>query len=173
MISFLFMIFILNEKNYKIMDRSNKLTPIIKSLKDTFNGDAWHGPNLQEILKDITAEQSLHKIGNSHNIAELVHHIYAWRFYVIQHLENKNDYEVPDDFNFIKIETINDNHWNELKSQLTESQIIILKYLEASDDTLLDKIVGGREFNYTKLLHGLIHHDVYHAGQIRLLAVSF
>ena len=151
----------------------SNLNEIIKNLKSTFEGDAWHGPSLQEILKDITAEQSLRKIGNSHNIAELVHHIYAWRFYVIQHLENKKDYEVPDDFNFIKIETINDNHWETLKTQLTESQSIILKNLDTADDIFLDEIVEGREFNYAKLLHGLIHHDVYHAGQIRMLAVSF
>ena len=151
----------------------SNLKEIINNLKSTFDGSAWHGPNLQEILKDITAEQSLYKIGNGHNIAELVHHIYAWRFYVIQHLDDKNDYEVPDDFNFIKIETIDDNHWKMLKLQLTESQSILLKNLEAADDTLLDKIVGGREFNHAKLLHGLIHHDVYHAGQIRMLAVSF
>ena len=115
----------------------------------------------------------MRKFGNSHNIAELVHHIYAWRFYLIQHLEGHDNYEVPDDFNFIKIESIDDNHWATLKTQLTESQTIILRYLEKSDDTLLDKIVGGREFNYSKLLHGLIHHDMYHAGQIRMLAVSF
>ncbi len=151
----------------------SNLKQLIQNLKDTFNGSAWHAPNLQEILKDITAEQSLRKVANGHNIAELVHHIYAWRFYAIQHLEGKHDYEVPDDFNFIKIEKIDESHWNKLKSQLTDSQSIILKHLEAAEDTLLEKTVGGREFNYAKMLHGLIHHDVYHAGQIRMLAVSF
>jgi len=150
----------------------SNLKEVIQNLKDTFNGSAWHGPNLQEILKDITAEQSLRKVGNSHNIAELVHHIYAWRFYVIQHLEGRDNYEVPDDFNFIKIETIDKKHWIQLKSQLTDSQSIILNHLQSANDSLLDKLVGGREFKYSKLLHGLIHHDLYHAGQIRMLAVS-
>jgi len=151
----------------------SKLKTIVDNLKFTFDGNAWHGPSLQAILKDITAEQSLHKIGNGHNIAELVHHIYAWRFYVIQHLEGKRDYEVPDDFNFIKIDTIDEKNWNKLKSQLIESQSIIISKLEDASEKLLDNIVSRREFNYEKLLHGLIHHDVYHAGQIRMLAVSF
>jgi uncharacterized damage-inducible protein DinB len=155
------------------MDRSNKITPIINSLKDTFSGDAWHGPSLQEILKDITAEQSLRKIGNSHNIAELVHHIYAWRFYVIQQLDWNKEYEVPDDFNFVKIEKIDEEGWEKLKLQLTESQDIIIKKLSISEEKLLRINVPNRDFTFTKLLHGLIHHDVYHAGQIRMLAVSF
>lgn len=154
------------------MDRSNKLTPIINSLKDTFDGNAWHGPSLQEILKDITAEQSLHKIGKSHNIAELVHHIYAWRFYVIQQLEWNKEYEVPDDFNFIKIDTIDDEGWEQLKSQLIKSHDIIIKRLSISEEKILRITVPNRDFTFTKLLHGLIHHDVYHAGQIRMLALS-
>lgn len=149
------------------------LKEIINNLKDTFDGSAWHGPNLQEILKNITAEQSLRKIGNSHNIAELVHHIYAWRYYVIQHLEGNKDYEVPDDFNFIKIDTIDESHWQTLKSQLIESQSIIIKILEVNEEKLLRITVPNRDFTFTKLLNGLIHHDVYHAGQIRMLAVSF
>ncbi|MGK0365820.1 MAG: putative damage-inducible protein DinB [Saprospiraceae bacterium] len=151
----------------------SNLKEIINNLKSTFDGDAWHGPSLQEVLKDITVEQSLHKIENGHNIAELVHHIYAWRFYVIQHLDGKKDYEVPDDFNFIKIETIEDSQWQALKIQLIESQSIIVNSLELKEEDFLRITVGRREFNFAKLLNGLIHHDVYHAGQIRMLAVSF
>ena len=154
-------------------DRSNKITPIINALKSTFNGDAWHGPSLQEILKDITAEQSLRKIGNSHNIAELVHHIYAWRYYVIKKLDWDKEYEVPDDFNFIKIDTIDKAEWEKLKAQLIESQNIIVNSLSVWEEKLLRTEVPNRDFTFTKLLHGLIHHDVYHAGQIRMLAVSF
>lgn len=147
-----------------------ELQILIRQLRFTFQGTAWHGPSLQEIIEAVTLAQATLRIGETHNIAELVHHIYAWRVYVIHHLKEQNsNFEVAEDFNFIRIDTLDAEHWKKLKEQLLQSQEELLQLLESTKSGLLDKTVSRREFPFSKVLHGILHHDVYHAGQIRLL----
>ncbi|MBK9490065.1 MAG: hypothetical protein IPO07_15790 [Haliscomenobacter sp.] len=53
--------------------------------------------------------------------------------------------------------------------QFEDSQLQLLEQLEQTDDSRLEQVVEGRNYSYYVMLHGLIHHDVYHLGQIVLL----
>jgi hypothetical protein len=41
--------------------------------------------------------------------------------------------------------------------------------IRGMEDARLDEPAGGREFNFYFLLHGVVQHNLYHAGQIALL----
>jgi uncharacterized damage-inducible protein DinB len=43
------------------------------------------------------------------------------------------------------------------------------KLVESFRDERLDEIVGGENYSRYVLLHGLVQHDLYHAGQIAIL----
>src|SRR5690349_1614814 len=48
-------------------------------LRRAFEGQAWHGPSLIELLSDVTAEQAAAKpVPAAHSIWELVLHIEFW-----------------------------------------------------------------------------------------------
>jgi uncharacterized damage-inducible protein DinB len=52
---------------------------IADQLRHAFNGDAWHGPALLELLADIeAATAAAHPFPDTHSIWELVLHIAAW-----------------------------------------------------------------------------------------------
>ena len=52
---------------------------IADQLRRAFEGEAWHGDSLFEILKSVSAEQAAARpIKNGHTIWELVLHIAAW-----------------------------------------------------------------------------------------------
>ena len=52
---------------------------IAEELRRAFEGDAWHGPALLELLEDVDAETSAAKpLPEVHSIWELVLHIAAW-----------------------------------------------------------------------------------------------
>jgi uncharacterized damage-inducible protein DinB len=38
--------------------------------------------------------------------------------------------------------------------------------LEKFNDSILNEPVGGRKYKFSKLLYGIVEHDIYHAGQI-------
>ncbi|MFK7934669.1 MAG: DinB family protein [Saprospiraceae bacterium] len=147
----------------------SELQRISDQLHRAYDGPAWHGPNVVECLQEVTPELALLRCGSSHNIAELTHHLYAWRYYVIQHLTGNTSYDVADDFNFIKYDEVDAKEWERLKQQLAASQQTLLQLLANQNDDVLEKNVPNRKFTFYVLLHGLIQHDLYHAGQIRML----
>src|SRR5271154_2853266 len=52
---------------------------IADQLRRAFDGGAWHGDSLFEILEGVTASQAAARpIGDGHSIWELVLHIAAW-----------------------------------------------------------------------------------------------
>src|SRR5437764_6919973 len=54
----------------------NEVERILDQLKRAFEGNAWHGPAVEEVLADVTAEQAAAKpIPDAHSIWELTLHI--------------------------------------------------------------------------------------------------
>src|SRR5580692_5811339 len=48
-------------------------------IRRAFDGDAWHGDSVLELLDDVSARTAAaHPIKNAHSIWELVLHIAAW-----------------------------------------------------------------------------------------------
>lgn len=147
-----------------------QLKTISTLLKRPFSGPAWHGPNMLETLQTITLEKAVKRFGESNNIAELVHHITAWRTFGIKKLEGDAAFDITDDFNFVTYETLSEAEWEGLKTRLQESQNRLLALLSEADESLLEQQVAGRPYNFFTLLHGIIQHDLYHLGQIVLLS---
>ncbi|HEY0656771.1 MAG TPA: DinB family protein [Chryseosolibacter sp.] len=139
---------------------------ILSLLKRTFERGAWHGPSVKEALKDVDRELALKRIGNTHSIIELVAHMTSWRLYVINRLQGNNSYVVSDSMNFPKRDD-----WQNVLAELDNSQQQLLALIETFPVYKLSELVPVSEQNYTynTLLNGIIHHDVYHAGQIMLI----
>lgn len=141
-----------------------EIRKIINTLKHTYEKDAWHGPAVKEALADI-AEDAIHaRIGNSHSIIELVTHMTAWRNYVTEKLKGNDLFELSDEQNFPK-----ETDWSLALVNLEQSQNNLIQALEKTPDERLQQVVPNRKFKFYTMLHGIIHHDLYHIGQIMLL----
>jgi uncharacterized damage-inducible protein DinB len=143
---------------------------IITLLKRTFEAGAWHGPSVKEALQGIDSETATKRLPNTHSIIELVAHMIAWRRYVLHRLAGNNSFVVNDEMNFPKRED-----WETLLNELEESQKELLEAVRIMPVYKLAELVPLSEQNYTyyTLLNGIIHHDVYHAGQIMLIKKVF
>lgn len=144
-----------------------EIQKIINTLKHTYEKDAWHGPSVKEALADISPDVIYNKIGNSHSIIELVAHMTAWRNYVTEKLKGNDGFELSDEQNFPV-----ENDWRRALANLEKSQEELIKALEVTTDERLQQIVPNRKFKFYTMLHGIIHHDLYHTGQIVLLKKS-
>lgn len=143
-----------------------EIQKIASLLKQTFEGGAWHGPAVRENLTNITEEQALRKLPNTHSIIELVSHMVTWRNYVIKKLAGDAEYKISDEMNF------QDNkNWNECLQQLEDSQHQLLAAFEKFPAEKLSELVPGTKepVTYYNLIHGIIHHDLYHTGQVGLI----
>ncbi|MDX1939492.1 MAG: DinB family protein [Saprospiraceae bacterium] len=146
-----------------------EITRIINTIRHTFEGTPWHGPAVMDILKDIKPEDVIKKLPNSHNIAELVAHMSTWREFVAQKLNGNIEFDVTHEANFPVITNLTKEDWQALVNRLQKSQSDLLKALEHCSDEKLGELVPGREYKFGIMLHGIIHHDLYHLGQIVLL----
>lgn len=137
---------------------------IINILKHTYEKDAWHGPAVKEVLADVTVNQIFGKVGDSHSIIQLVAHMAAWRNYVTEKLKGNESFELTDEQNFPT-----ETDWRKTLASLEQSQQNLIKALEETLDERLQQVVPGRKFKFYTMLHGIIHHDIYHIGQIQLI----
>ncbi len=143
---------------------------IASLLKRTFDRGAWHGPSVKDAIRNINGQQAFQRLNNTHSIIELVAHMTSWRRYVINRLEGNNSYLVSDQMNF----PMRDD-WFAVVEELEQSQQELLELIASFPVYKLSELVPVSEQNYTyyTLLNGIIHHDVYHAGQIMLIRKAF
>jgi uncharacterized damage-inducible protein DinB len=143
---------------------------INSQLKRAYEGQAWHGPSLRELLEGVTAEQAAERpIPNAHSIWELVNHIIAWEQIARRRLEGEALIEVPDEINFPPAPDASEVAWQSALQSLEASNRSLRESIKKIDDATLEENAPQANYPIYALLHGVIQHDLYHAGQIALL----
>jgi len=148
----------------------NETHRINSQLKRAYQGEAWHGPCLRELLDGVTAEQAAARpIAGAHSIWELVNHIIAWEQISKRRLEGDAMKNPPDEVNFPPVNDTSESAWQRTLEQLAASNQALRDAVKQIDDNRLDDLVPEAGYSNYFMLHGVIQHDLYHAGQIALL----
>ena len=147
---------------------------IADQLRRAFSGEAWHGDSLLEILSGITAAQAAARpIKHAHSIWELVLHIAAWDRAVRRRLSGEA-VDLSDKQNFPSAMDPSEGAWRRAVEQAKSVHDELIKAVSAfSDERLSEKVSGKKDqpdwYNFYYMLHGVVQHELYHAGQIALL----
>jgi uncharacterized damage-inducible protein DinB len=140
---------------------------IADQMRRAYDGDAWHGTPLKKLLEGMTGERAAaHTVAGAHSIWELVLHIAAWQGVVRRRVEGEDARE-PEEGDWSVVDGDDDAAWAAALEHLERSHTQLLDALSKLDDARLDEHVG-RASLYTHL-HGIVQHNLYHAGQIALL----
>lgn len=150
--------------------KNSEISRIITMLQNAYDGASWHGSSIMEILNDITPDQAFHSSKHIHRICELVQHIIAWRIFAIMRIEGDTQYEVSQNENWKEFKTMDEHTWDEIKQDLDDCQQKLINALQKVNDDRLNEEVEGKAYDYYTLVHGVIQHDLYHLGEIALLA---
>lgn len=143
---------------------------INSQLKRAYQGEAWHGPSLRELLADVSHTQAARKLApDTHSIWELVEHISAWEEIVRRRLAGEVVIEIPDEVNFPVINDASELAWQATLQRLAAGQQALRDGIKECADAKLAEIVPGMGYTNYFMLHGVIQHTLYHAGQIALL----
>jgi len=147
----------------------NEIGRITDQLQRAFKGDAWHGPSVLKALKAVTFEQAFKKpIKGAHSIWEIVLHISAWHHAVTQRLKGYV-VNLTKEEDWPRVENHDENAWQSALELTNESYENLLKKASSLSDSDLNKTAPGRNHSIYFMLHGVIQHDLYHAGQIAIL----
>jgi len=148
----------------------SEIKRIKSQLRRAYEGEAWHGPSLKELLSDVTAERAARRpLESAHSIWELVLHISAWERIVRLRLMSETAIEPTDEENFPPVRDTGEEAWKETLMQLEAGNHALRDTIAQLDESRLDDIVPGAPYSVYFMLHGVIQHDLYHAGQIALL----
>lgn len=160
------------------MEPSEPLEParIIDQLRRAHDGDAWHGSPVMQILNGVTAEQAAWRPPNgAHSIWELVLHMTGWRNEVAARVTGKPAGE-PIEGDYPPVGDTTRQRWRAALDALDASHRRLVdvtrgltdgQLLEPTNDPR-DRSLGTGVTAY-ELLHGIVQHDAYHAGQIAVL----
>jgi len=144
---------------------------ILDQLKRAYEGPAWHGPSVKEVLNGVTAERAHQRpLAGAHTIWELVHHIAVWEDVGRRRLEG-DPAEVPisSPEDWPPADDATDAAWEKAKTALERGHQALVEAISRVPESRLDEpILEGKSTVYVTL-HGVIQHDLYHAGQIAIL----
>ncbi|MBD0850102.1 DinB family protein [Maribacter arenosus] len=149
-----------------------KLEYIINDLKTCFDGKPWYGDSVMKKLNAVDWHMVNDEIYGDKSIAVLLQHIINWRIFVIKKLQGDTQYDIIiDELNdWGKVTIQNEQEWELLKQRIRQTQNEILDLLANSSEDLLDKNVPGKKYSFGAILPSIAQHDIYHLGQIALLA---
>ena len=152
----------------------DEIDRIVDQMERAFEGDAWHGSSLSEILSCITAEQAAARpIPEAHSIWEIVLHTSVWQRTVRERLQGRPIVELPEDEDWPEVPDTSSAAWavaaEELRAEYEMLRAEAMKWKNRD----LDETTEGQRYTVYEMLHGVVQHNLYHAGQIALLKKAF
>jgi uncharacterized damage-inducible protein DinB len=139
-------------------------------LRRAYEGDAWHGPSLRELLSGVRAEQAARRhLSGAHTIWEIVLHLDAWMAAAARAIAGEPMPQPPWEGDWPPPAAASEKEWVLALDALERTERALEAAVENLSDARLEEKVPGREYSFYYLLHGIVQHNTYHAGQIILL----
>lgn len=150
----------------------SETTRLADQIRRAFEGDAWHGDSVREILANVDAAMAAARpIKNAHTIWELVLHINAWDDAVLRRTGG-TAVALTDKENFPPVTDTSQASWRKAVGHLKRTHEDLVKAVAAFPDARLQEQVPGKTqsyYNFYYMFSGIVQHELYHAGQIALL----
>jgi uncharacterized damage-inducible protein DinB len=148
----------------------SEIQRIEDQLGRAFDSHAWHGPAVQELLADVTAAKAASRpLSDAHSIWEIVLHIATWEEVVRRRLEGEVVADLLPEQDWPPVQDISETAWRNALDDLKRGHHALREAIGRSGDMRLAEMVPGKEHSVYHMLHGVIQHDLYHAGQIAVL----
>ena len=140
---------------------------ILALLDEGYRKKTWHGPNLRQSLKGVSAKQAAWRPGpGRHNIWEVMLHAAYWKYAVRRRLDGgKRGGFVLQGSNFFA----RPEKGNATEASWQADRQILENEHRAMLESIRKILKSANAQKRLPMLYGVAFHDVYHAGQIRLL----
>jgi hypothetical protein len=131
-------------------------------LDHAYDRASWHGPNLTGALRGVDAAAAARRVGRRKTVWEQALHAAYWKHRVLNKLAGRTPFAREG------------SNWPALPPEVTQAAWRAdLRMLADVHGRLRAAVAGLPAARLTpksvKLIHGVAFHDIYHAGQIKLL----
>jgi len=146
---------------------------IVEEYDRVMHGSAWHGDPIWQILDSVSAECAAHRpIAGAHTIWEIVLHMTFWEGVGARRLGGQRA-GFDEALNSPAPPAATEANWQKTCDAFSVSNQAFREALAKLDAARLDELSAAGKRSFYEEAHGVIQHDVYHAGQIALLKKSF
>jgi len=140
---------------------------ILTLIDQAYEKPAWHGPNLKQSIRGVAAKQAAWRPGpGRHNIWEETLHAAYWKYVVRRKLEGgkRGSFALKGSNFFPRPQEgkLTEAAWRADKDLLDREH-------RALRDVIAKSLGTNPPPKVFRLVYGISFHDIYHAGQIRLL----
>ena len=140
---------------------------ILAVFQEGYSKKTWHGPNLRQSLKGVSAKQATWRPGpGRHNIWELTLHAAYWKYAARRRVEGgkRGSFALKGSNFFARPEK------GKASEAAWKSDLALLDREHQALELAIRRVFKTpRSKKFLPTLYGVAFHDVYHAGQIRLL----
>jgi uncharacterized damage-inducible protein DinB len=139
---------------------------LLEQLNAAYGGPAWHGPALRELLEGVTEEQAKARpVANAHSMLEIDAHVRTWMDAVSERMAgSERELTTEEDWSNVAMSS-----WPAVVEELDRAESRVCDAVARLRPEQLDQPIAGRRYSYYVLVHGVLQHNIYHAGQIALL----
>lgn len=147
---------------------SNK--QIANRLREVLIDGKWiANVNYQELIADLTWEESIMTVGEHNSIALLIFHVDYYLGGLLEAFETGH-LTIRDKFSFEMPEIKSQSNWRGLVDRFTKNAVAFVKAVESfSPEKIESPFIEEKYGSYRKNLEGVIEHSYYHMGQISLI----
>jgi uncharacterized damage-inducible protein DinB len=143
---------------------------IVEQLKCSFDGEAWHGSALMEILEGVDAKAAAARpVSGAHTIWELVLHVAAWEQAIRTRIVERRALQLSDEQNFPRVTDVSEGAWRQALETLRRGHRELIATVSSLTESRLGEQVPGKPYDVRFMLMGAAQHAAYHGGQIALL----
>ena len=140
---------------------------VLRLIDEAYKKKTWHGPNLRQAIRGVSAEQAAWRPSpGRHNIWEETLHAAYWKYVVRRRIEGgkRGSFALKGSNFFPRPEKgkATEAAWRADKELLEREHLA----MRAAIEKVLRTPRGAKLLRH---IYGVAFHDVYHAGQIRLL----
>lgn len=157
------------------MDNRKVVNHIIRQLLQLQKGKLWMGDNFETKINSITAQEAFTRPSPTmHSVAELIAHLTAWNNDAILKIRNrKGELRDNDEQNWPDNDNLKKAGWSTIIRDYQDSMSQVVHLLKDKNDSFLkekyyDQDFKG-EFDYSFAIDGIVHHNIYHWGQIGIV----
>ena len=140
---------------------------VLALLSEGYSRKTWHGPNLRQSLKGVSASQAAWRPApGRHNIWELALHSAYWKYAVRRRIEGgkRGSFVLKGSNFFARPEE------GKATEEAWRADLALLEREHKDLEEAIRRVLKTpRAKKLLPVLYGVAFHDIYHAGQIRLL----
>lgn len=150
------------------------LERLADQFRRAFEGDAWHGASLRELLHGVTAKQAAaHPITGAHSIWEIVLHIASWEKMFDAAVHGKTLPPWPSrqisKLDWPAVPKSDATAWKKAQRDLYAAGEKLRRSIACFEPERLQEMVPGRDYDFAYAFPGIVQHTIYHAGQLAIL----